>query len=56
MAWWMCLLYALLTGHFNLYTVAFSALMSLLSIPLGQVLIFIREWLNWIINKLLPRW
>ena len=56
MSWWMCLLYALLTGHFNLYTVAFSALMSLLSIPLGQVLIFIREWLNWIINKLLPRW
>ena len=56
MAWWMCLLYSLCTGTFSLATVAFSALMSLLSIPLGQVLIFIREWMNWIINKLLPRW
>lgn len=55
MAWWMCLAYALLTGNLSLPTIAFSALMSLLSIPIGQGLIFIREWLNWIIDKLMPR-
>ena len=54
MAWWVCLIYALCVGQFNLCTIAFSAAMSLLSIPLGQVMIFIREGLNWIIQKLIP--
>ena len=56
MSWWGCLLYALCTGHLCLGTIAFSALMSLLSFPIGQAMIFIREWLNWAFNKLLPRW
>lgn len=54
MAWWVCLFYALFTGHLNLGTIAFSALMSHLSIPLGETLIFIREWFTWILNKLMP--
>lgn len=55
MAWWMCLLYSLCTGHLTLYAVAFSAMVSLLSVPIGSALIFIREWFNWIIDKLMPR-
>lgn len=43
MVWWMCLLYALCVRQINLFTIAFSALLSILSIPLGQVMIFIRE-------------
>lgn len=55
MSWWVCLLYAFCSGHFNIFTVAFSALLSHLSIPIGQTLIFIREWYNWAVNKLMPR-
>ena len=55
MTWWVCLIYALCTGHFNLWTIAFSALLAHLSIPIGQALIFIREWLTWGIDKILPR-
>ena len=55
MTWWVCLAYALVAGQFTLLVIAFSALLSFLSIPIGQVLIFIREWLSWITDKLMPR-
>jgi len=55
MTWWVCIIFSICTGHFNLGTIAFSALLSLLSIPLGEGLIFIREWITWVINKLMPR-
>lgn len=55
MTWWVCLIYALCTGHFSLWTIAFSALLSHLSIPIGTFLIFIREGLTRIINLLMPR-
>ena len=54
MTWWVCLIYAPCVGEFNLFTIAFAALLSHLSIPIGEVLIFIREWLNWLLNKLMP--
>lgn len=54
MTWWVCLVYALCVGQFNLWTIAFSALLSHLSNPIGQTLIFIREWITWVINKLMP--
>lgn len=54
MAWWMCIIWSLCTGTFNLYTIAFSALMSLLSLPIGEIMIFIREWATWLLNKLMP--
>lgn len=55
MTWWSCLVYALCTGHFTLWTIAFAALLSHLSIPIGLSMIFIREWMNTIINKLMPK-
>lgn len=55
MTWWVCLIYALAIGQLNLYTIAWSALLSFLSIPIGQVLIFLKEWMCWLINKLMPR-
>ena len=54
MAWWVCLIYAICTGHLSLGTMAFSALMSHLSITIGSALILIREWIAWIIDKLMP--
>ena len=55
MTWWVCIIYCLCTGQLTLWTIAFSALLSHLSIPLGQAMIFIREWITWLINKLMPR-
>lgn len=54
MTWWVCLIYSICVGQISLLTIAYSALLSHLSIPIGQGLIFIREWINWIINKLMP--
>lgn len=55
MTWWVCLIYSLCVGQFSLVTIAYSALLSHLSIPLGQAMIFIRECMLWVINKLMPR-
>lgn len=54
MTWWVCLIYAIAVGEFSLFTVAWSALLSFLSIPIGQVFIFIKELFCWVINKLMP--
>lgn len=54
MTWWVCLIYAICVGQFTLCAVAESAALSLLSIPIGQAMIFIREWITWVINRLMP--
>lgn len=54
MTWWVCLIYALCVGQISLGTIAFAALLSLLSNPIGEMLIFTREWLTHIIDKLMP--
>ena len=54
MTWWVGIIYALCVDQFSLFTLAFIALLSHLSVPLGLVLIFVREWMNEIINKLMP--
>jgi hypothetical protein len=54
MTWWVCLIYAICVGQFHLGTIAVAALLSLLSIPIGHLMIFIREWLTHIINKCIP--
>lgn len=51
--WWVSIIYAAILHRFCLGTVAFSALLSLLSIPIGQFLIFIREGLIALTNKLI---
>lgn len=51
--WWVCIIYVLCNGTFSLVTLAYIALLSFLSIPLGQFFIFVREGLNWIINKMI---
>lgn len=54
MTWWVCIIYALCVGQFNLVTIAYSALLSHLSIPIGETLIFIREWMLKILDRLMP--
>ena len=54
MTWWVCLIYPICTGDISLGTIAFAALLSHLSNPIGEGLIFIREWITWIINRFMP--
>lgn len=51
--WWVCIIYSLCTGSFSLVILAYIALLSFLSVPIGQFFIFIREGLNWMIGKMI---
>lgn len=55
MAWWSCIIYSLCTGAFSLATVAYSALMALLALPMGQLMTMIREWLSVLIGRSFPK-
>ena len=55
MVWWVCLAYLVTTSQLTLSLVAFTALLSFLSIPMGQILIMLREVILYIINKLMSR-
>lgn len=54
MTWWVCLVYPICTGDISLGTIAFAALLSHLSNPFGEAMIFIREWIIWILDRLMP--
>lgn len=55
MVWWVCLAYLVTTSQLTLSLVAFTALLSFLSIPMGQILVMLREVILHIINKLMSR-
>ena len=54
MTWWVCLIYPICTGDISLGTIAFAALLSHLSNPIGEGLIFLRERMIHIIDRLMP--
>lgn len=53
MVWWVCLIFSLVTGECSIPVVAFIALLSFLSLPLGQLLMLIREVFLKVINKIM---
>ena len=53
MVWWVCLIYAAIVGNLTIPVVALIALLSLMSVPFGQLLILIREAILKVINKLM---
>ena len=53
MTWWVCIIYALSMGEFSLPVLAYTALLSFLSLPIGQLFISIREGMLKGINKLM---
>lgn len=55
MTWWACLIYAAATRHLTLWTVAASAALSLLSIPMQDVMLLLREGLAAIARKIFDR-
>lgn len=53
MVWWVCLVSLLIMAKLSLPMVAYIALLSFLSAPIGQFLVFLREGLNKVVNKLM---
>lgn len=51
MVWWVCLAYALIVGEFSLPVVAYAALLSFLSTPMGMVANLVKDAMIWLINK-----
>lgn len=52
MVWWVCLAFLLASAKLSLPLLAFSALLSFLSAPIGQLLLAVREGLLTLTNKL----
>lgn len=48
--WWACIIYALAVRRFSLPVLAFSAVLSLCSVTISDLLIFINETINAVIN------
>lgn len=55
MTWWTCLAYAAITHRFTLWTVLASAALSLLSKPIEQFLLLLREALTAAAARLLDK-
>ena len=53
MTWWSGLIYLALSGQFTLPMICVVAALAFLSYPIGQLFIFIREGINFLIDKLL---
>lgn len=52
MTWWICIIYSIIAGTFSLPILAYIAALSFFSLPIGQLMIFIREGLTFLINKM----
>lgn len=55
MTWWVGIIFAICKEQFTLPVIAYVALLSFFSIPIGQLMIFIREGCSYVINKMM-RW
>lgn len=53
MTWWVGIIYSLCVGEFSIPIMAYIAALSFLSFPIGQILIFIREGMLSLINKMM---
>lgn len=58
MTWWTCAVYAMCAGYATLPVLAFCALLSLLSEPVGQLMHAVRELLGTMVRMLytLTQW
>jgi hypothetical protein len=53
MTWWVGIVYSLCVGEFSLPILAYIAALSFLSFPIGQMMIFIREGMLSLVNKMM---
>ena len=52
---WACVIYTATQWMLSVETIAFACLLSYLSVPIGNAMIFIREWIIYLLDKLMPR-
>lgn len=52
MTWWVGLIYLAFSGHFTLPYIVVVAALGFLSYTIGQIFIFMREGLNFLVDKL----
>lgn len=52
MTWWTCLIYAICTGNFTIPVIAFIALLSLLSVPIGNLLYLLQDVFVALVNRI----
>lgn len=55
MVWWVCLIFSLLTGSFSIPIVAYIAMLSMLSAPIGQLMLLLREGILKLVNLMMDR-
>lgn len=55
MTWWAGIIYMIIARRMTLTLLAYIAVLSLLALPIGQLLLLIREALNRVINRLIDR-
>jgi hypothetical protein len=55
MTWWACLIYAAVTARLSVWTVLASAALSLLSIPLEDWMLLLREAISAAARKLFDK-
>ena len=53
MTWWVGIIYSLCVGEFSIPILAYIAALSFLSLPIGQIMIFIKEGMLSLINKMM---
>jgi hypothetical protein len=53
MTWWVGIIYSLCVGEFSLPILAYIAALAFLSFPIGQMMIFIREGMLSLVNKMM---
>lgn len=54
-AFWACLIWSAIHGQLTLLTALEACILSLLSIPIGALLVFLREGLAALIDKITPQ-
>lgn len=52
MTWWTCLIYAICTGNFTIPVIAFIAMLSLLSVPIGNLLYLLQDVFVALVNRI----
>ena len=53
MTWWVGIIYSLCVGEFSIPILAYIAALSFLSLPIGQIMIFIKEGMLSFINRMM---
>ena len=55
MAFWAAIGCSIVQGDFSLLSVAVASLCSLFAVPVGQLMMMIREWLSVLIGRAFPK-